>query len=139
MLKIPTLDSAARALARPFSIAVLLLGGALCAAGCGSSDDGAPKTNVKDAAGRSCTLTADSMEATCDKPPMPAAGCPATAHACFITGTTGDASGPGAMCAGCCAGNTASSQASDCSNLVCSSNADCPAEYGRCLTGQCRY
>lgn len=88
--------------------------------------------------GRSCTLES-AAEVTCDQPPAPAGGCQSGETACYQLGTTGDASGPGAICAACCKGNTSRSMAGDCSNLVCSTADDCPPSYGRCLNNVCRY
>ena len=88
--------------------------------------------------GRTCTL-ASSGKVTCDAQPEPVNGCKTGETACFQLGTTGSAAGPGAICAACCDGNSSTSYSSDCSNLVCSSNDDCPPEYGRCMSGVCRY
>ena len=104
-----------------------------------SSDDGGPPPDeVTDQLGRTC-LIEDAANVTCDEDPQPAAGCPEGATPCFDLGTTGDASGPGAICAACCGKDISVSMAFDCSNLTCSTDDDCPAIYGRCLRGECLY
>jgi hypothetical protein len=118
------------------SVVVLLF---LGMAACSGDSGGAPRQTVRDLAGRTCTITASEMAAHCDEAPAPAAGCPSGATACFLVGSTGDASGPAAICAGCCAGNQGTSAAADCANITCSNDEECPSEYGRCANGQCRY
>jgi hypothetical protein len=107
---------------------------------CSSSDDGGsrPTKQVKDKLGRTCTI-GDTLTASCDQEPKPAAGCKTTATACFTVGTSGDASGPAAICAGCCEGNTSTSVRTDCAAITCATAADCPTEYGRCLNAECRH
>lgn len=108
--------------------------------GCGSDDTGSgyPSVKVKDQLGRSCTI-GEHEDATCDQDPKPSGACKTTATACFMVGTTGDASGPAAICAGCCEGNTSTSVRTDCAKIVCSAATDCPSTYGRCLNGECRH
>lgn len=122
---------------RPF-FAVALVGVVLLA--CGSDDDagGYPSKTVEDELGRICT-TGEGLTATCDREPRPAAGCKTTATACFTIGTAGDASGPAAVCAACCEGNTSTSVRTDCAAITCATAADCPSPYGRCLNGECRH
>jgi hypothetical protein len=120
-------------LAVPTRLAVLIV-----LAACGGGEEGPPPLAVEDMLGRSCEIAVGN-EVTCDEEPKPAAGCPSGETACFQVGTTGDAAGPGAICAACCKGNTSRSVASDCSNLVCSSAEDCPPQYGRCVSNMCRY
>jgi hypothetical protein len=111
----------------------------LCVLACsGDSGSGPPSTKVKDALGRNCTVQ-DAAHVTCDQAPHPMAGCPAGATPCWALGTTGNVTGPGAICASCCSGNTSSGTAADCSSLVCSTDMDCPDVYGRCMSGACRY
>ncbi|MFT3924223.1 MAG: hypothetical protein QM778_16935 [Myxococcales bacterium] len=106
---------------------------------CGDSgSDGPPAQQVEDMSGRSCSVQ-DAFTVSCDVDPMPTGGCQTGETACFQLGTTGDASGPGAICAACCKGNTSRSIAADCVNLVCSTADDCPPEYGRCVSSICRY
>ena len=115
-----------------------LLLATLALAACGGGEEGPPPLQVEDMRGRSCEITVD-HEVTCDEEPMPSVGCSAGETACFRVGTTGDAAGPGAICAACCKDNTSRGIAADCSNLVCSSAEDCPSEYGRCMNSVCRY
>lgn len=118
------------------SIPVLLT--ILCLA-CSSEDDGArPTKQVKDKVGRTCTI-GESLDATCDQAPKPSVACKSGTSACFQVGSTGDAAGPGAICAACCGGNTSSSVAADCSPITCSADNDCPSPYGRCSNGECRH
>lgn len=117
-----------------FSVFAALMLGA-----CGSDGaEGPPAQEVVDTLGRSCTL-ATAGDVTCDQAPMPTDSCESGATACFQLGTTGDASGPAAICAACCMGTVSHSAAGDCENLVCSTNDDCPPTYSRCLDGVCRY
>lgn len=113
--------------------------GFVCIA-CGSDDEGSgyPTQTVKDKLGRTCT-TGEGLSATCDQEPKPAGGCKTTAKACFTIGTSGDASGPAAVCAGCCEGNTSTSVRTDCAAITCATATDCPSPYGRCLNGECRH
>jgi len=106
---------------------------------CGSDDSGSgyPSQTVKDKLGRTCT-TGEGLTASCDQEPKPVAACKATAKACFTIGTSGDASGPAAVCAGCCEGNTSTSVRTDCAAITCTAATDCPSPYGRCLNGECR-
>ncbi len=106
---------------------------------CGDDGDGGPPAQeVEDMLGRSCMLLS-AAEVTCDQDPMPAAGCPSGTTACFQLGTTDNAAGPAAICAACCGPSSSTSTRGDCSNLVCSSADDCPPQYGRCMSGICRY
>lgn len=113
---------------------------AIVGVACGSDDDGSgyPSVTVKDKLGRTCTI-GEADNATCDQDPKPSGACRSSATACFMLGTTGDASGPAAICAGCCEGNTATSVRTDCAALTCSAASDCPKTYGRCLNGECRH
>jgi hypothetical protein len=124
---------AVRAAAR---VVILLI---IAMAACSGSSGGPPRQTVKDAAGRTCTIIASEMTVRCDQPPMPSAGCPPGTTACFLEGTTGDASGPAAICAGCCTGNQGTSAAADCANIMCSTDEECPSDFSRCANGQCRY
>lgn len=124
-----------RLLVRPTA----LLGLCLLAWACGGDDSsGPPKLEVKDKAGRECTIGA-ADEVSCDQDPMPSAGCPSGANACFQLSSTGDAAGPAAICAACCQGSTSTSVAVDCSEITCATDDDCPSTFGRCLNGACRY
>jgi hypothetical protein len=113
---------------------------ALSAAACsdGSEEGGPPAEEVTDQLGRSCSVE-DAAHVTCDEAPAPTAGCAGGAAPCFTLGTTGDAAGPGAICASCCSGDTAIAAAGDCSNIACTTENDCPKVYGRCVSGQCRH
>lgn len=109
----------------------------LVACSSSSSDDGArPSTQVKDKLGRTCAVT-NAATVSCDKAAQPAAACKTGATACFTLG--GGPGGPGAICASCCAGDSATSVAADCSEIACGTPTDCPKEYGRCVSGACRY
>ena len=105
---------------------------------CGSDDDGGPKQTVHDQAGRTCVLET-AGKVTCDQEPKPTNACKTGTTACFQLGTTGDVAGPGAICAACCGTSSSTSFSMDCVNLTCASAADCPPEYGRCVSGACRY
>jgi len=107
-------------------------------AACGdSSGGGPPSTKVKDMSGRTCSVI-DAAEVTCDKVPTPAAPCATGKTACYSVGTTGGSVlGPGAICAGCCEGNTGTFLPADCSDIVCSTSSDCPDVYPTCTKGQC--
>jgi hypothetical protein len=126
-----------RTLSRRFGATFLIA--VLGLIGCGGGgDDGPPAQELEDMLGRSC-LFDNASEVTCDEPPMPTGGCSGGATACFQLGSSGDAAGPAAICAACCMGSTSHSAAGDCSNLVCSTNDDCPPSYARCMSGICRY
>lgn len=108
-------------------------------AACGASDDTPPGVEVRDQAGRTCTIPVEG-EVTCDAIPSPLAGCTGGTTPCFLLGTTGDAGGPGAICAACCGGSSTTIEIEDCSPLTCEDASDCPAEFGRCVSGnQCRF
>ena len=108
---------------------------------CSSDDDegdGGPTVRVTDLTGRTCSIE-NAAEVDCDEPPAPIDGCPEGSMACYSLGTTGDASGPAAICAGCCSGNNSTSTADDCSEITCADAGDCPSSYGRCVDNECRY
>ncbi len=116
------------------------IAGAFLAA-CSSNSEPAPGQTVMDMLGRTCVIPQSAADPiTCDQPPQPIAGCSSGATPCFLLGTTGDAGGPGAICAGCCSGNTGTSLVVDCVNLTCATPADCPPSYARCVSGSvCRF
>jgi hypothetical protein len=108
---------------------------------CSSDDDegeGGPTVRVTDLSGRTCSVE-NAADVECDEPPEPADGCSDGAEACYSLGTTGDASGPAAICAGCCSGNSSISAEEDCIEVTCADASTCPSPYGRCLNNRCRY
>lgn len=129
-------ENASRVVRALATIVLLLASSPACGGG-----GGPPKQTVHDEAGRTCVLSAASgpKELSCDEDPMPSISCKADESACFQLGTTGDAAGPGAVCAACCGKTSSHSVSADCENLSCSSADDCPPEYGRCVSGRCRY
>jgi hypothetical protein len=126
-----------RRTARSMIVAMVAAASALGILACSSdSGSGPPSTKVTDALGLHCTVE-DAAHVTCDQTPHPMAGCPAGATPCWSVGTTGGVTGPGAICAQCCSGNTGTGVAADCSNLVCSTAMDCPDIYPHCTSGAC--
>lgn len=119
----------------------LVLAMLLGAFGCGGDDSSGapPPQQVTDQLGRVCSIV-NLLDVTCDQAANPSSGCTAGSAPCFVVGTTGDAGGPGAICATCCGGGSSSVALADCSNISCQTPADCPPSYGRCVTGNiCRY
>ncbi len=111
------------------------------ALGCSSDDDegdDGPTVRVVDLTGRTCSIE-NALDVECEQPPEPTAACSGDAEACYSLGSTGDASGPAAICVGCCSGDSSVSGADDCSEITCADAGDCPSPYERCLQNRCRY
>jgi hypothetical protein len=105
--------------------------------GCGSSSSPAAPQHVKDMLGRTCKLEAMADTITCDQKPVPSTACTNDETPCFQVDTTGDTKGPGAICASCCGNGQSTKTAADCSLIVCTQDAECPAEFGTCTKGRC--
>lgn len=122
------------------SLLAFALTAGLLAACSSSSSDG---QTVKDQAGRTCTIPpSGSLTISCDATPMPKMACTGGASACFVKGVAPTGGGVGtpaqsAVCAGCCSGNSASSNGADCSPIVCKTVDDCPHGDKKCENGTC--
>jgi hypothetical protein len=101
-----------------------------------SSSSSGTDTKVKDQRGDTCAVPEHaSFTISCDQTPTPSKACTAGATACWIYSTPFPPN-PARICSACCSGSTAGSAAGDCSNITCTTNADCPAST-TCSQGTC--